>query len=1153
MNNSFISNIDYMSLSAMSLTSVIVKQDADRDFRISFEPSYSGFEDFIFFGSAEVITRHAIDKILETYPINVTGTTASSEYIEIGLKYRFSYSSFERKILEGFSNSVTGTYEGMPFTLKTIPRDISNNNLTDINDINYVDSLILESQLYDDHNSNRLKGFVPFNLIENDEFGNMSNLLDMFGHSFDEIILYTSQFSNLTNVINNYDNETKPRPYDSQNLLRLFGLKQFTSFIFSNLINFLVQTDTRFSQKAIQIEIWDRLLSNLIYIYKTKGTIECIRAFLNALGIDQSIIDIDEYVNFETPSYVKTNKTLRYYEVIFDESDSGNISSSASSFNLTSNEWSMIYMFDLKGKIQTQELFGRGDQYGASIINTSVSSDYNELIESGYVSFTANTIAGSFVLTSNTASDIFINYPKTLIINKSSTGYDLEYSYVDLNMNLHILSASNSVTSSLTSSNSVFYLGRNGLNNDNNFVGSAINFKAFPLSLNSDQKRKYHYSVESINVDTGVVDTFSLSGIPNDKVINWNLNDFLSDAYRVNNFSSITSDSARIITDSSTGFMVGSSTGYANFTNGVKYVSRYITYPTQKYVSGIVPYSDKINTGKVKYKNTNLISFSINPAKYINNSFEYILGPIDFFDYFTSDDLNSNNTVYQGLENLKNKFFSTNISIKKYDSLISDIEDVAVGLFKTFYQFLPAKSKLYYSAVLIENPIYHRNKHIIRNLDFDSNIDYVQRESIDVDIEDKIYSQISDDVYPISIESFKFDSTSGDVVSYEIEPNNIPTLTGEHIYDDENVEIEHGFITAGDSIDDISRSLLYNPFLNDSVGEDENAVEILSSDSTLSISGYDTIYLSDSLTGETDIYINYIDQSGDILMGNFFSIIQNFETHINRFNIIDEISSITASNKSQRFSFSNYDPKKIKFRFSGDFNESVSSRDKIDIVKNKLIIDNREYDFNIKIKWYPDVAIISDSYIIDDAFSHITYPSVHWNLSTEMPTITSAYSDYGSSITSSYFTTSADYVAGSGINIFLQNYSRDKEAEIVMKYTITGQTNLFYVMSESVTSSMSNRNRVISAGYIDEENVVFYKNSNDHKRIILEPMQSIRLSLLLRTNNPASITASTTGEFRFDTNEPLDENRNKKFLLKFYANVGTISESEKEVQNPNIS
>lgn len=1140
MSNRFITNTDFASISSMSLTSVIVKSDTDKDFRINFEPSYSGFENFVFFGSAEAITNNAINKIIDTYPINTTGATASEFLFEQSQKYVNIYSPFERKVLEGFTTSITGTYNGEPISIINLRRN-SDGSLYNINDVNYIESMLEDSKLYDHHNKNILQGFVPYQLVEYDENDVLANTMNMFGNVMDEVLQYTSQFGNLFNVTNNYSEYDKPRAYDSFNLLTLFGFKVHTNFLFSTLINYLVKTSTRFSEKAIQTQIWDRVLANLIYIYKTKGTFECFKAFLQSIGLNVDLIDINEYVYYDRPAYIKTTKVINYFELLFDDSASGNISSSSSALNLSGLEWSIVFKFDLKGKIQSQNLFGNGI-YGLSVINTSTTSDYGEVNVMGHFSFTGVTSSGTIFGTNTADSPItYSKFPKTVIVSKSDKNLQIEVSHID-NANNIITQYSNIFTSVfafvLPVTSSPFYLGRGGNDNYNSFVGSAINFKVFNRELSIDEKNKHHRQIEMINLADNTVSSSSV-------ILNWELNEPLYDKYRQNNFDSITSTDARIILDSASGFATGTVTGTANFLNGSRYVLQQIVIPTEKYVSGLVIDGDKVNIEKPLYRNTNWVSITTSPVKSLNNAFEYVLGPIDFYDYFLSIDLTSNSNKYKGLENLRKLFYSTGVTVRGYEALISDVEDYAVGLFKSFYQFLPATARLLYMGLLIESPIYDRNKHIIRNAEFDTITHKDQSEEITHSLEEYLVKPLTSNTISVTsiVSNLITAGATGNINVMAVSGFAVSSLTGTYDYGDTIADFDYNNTISEIESNDIIMDYIKNSkneFSSFDAGDDiVSPIDVSVADNfDIILEGHQIIYLSRSLTGQTSLVIKYLDDYGDNIIGTKFKITQNITENKSKLSVIDLDSGVTSNNKSQNFSMLDYNGSNLIFRFINTI--GAPSTSEYEIIKNYLIVKDRVKEFDIKIKWIPDIGIVYTPFNILDTVSVVSYPIIRWNLTTDIGSITATYSDLGG-LSSSQFTTSADFVAGSGVNILFNNYSTDKDGEISIKFTVSGQQDLFVLDKGDIADEFQQVGSELPLGGLGYESLIYSKNALDIKKFRLPANKTAKLTLRLTTTSVSAITAYTSGDVRFFTNQPLDNIRNKIFRIRFIAIPSSIS------------
>jgi len=1018
MNNRFLSNINYQSLSASSLTSVLVKAELDKEFKLPYEFSLTGFSDFVFFGSAYKVVSLAFAKILTTYPVSITSDELSASAYENAMKYYYSYTTFERKLLDGFPETVTGTYNSNTFEIPNIERtNIS--ELVNIQDQLYIDNILVEASEYDEQNRNLLQNFVPNQFIEDDSDDVMKDTLSVWGTILDELFLYIEQFPNLFNI--SYDEYDTYRDSDAVQLGNLFGFKLYNSFFFKEVIEFLYNTNISYSDKAIQIEVWKRILNNLIYIYKTKGTYESIKAFLNCIGVGDNLVNFNEYVYYDTPTLIDVKKERKYYELQFDSSSSSLISSSATTFNLTANEWSLIVNLNLQNKHKTQNLLSRPGQYSVSFIDTSVLDDYGEPIYSGYVQFDGVLSGGdTFTLTSSTG-DIFNYKNQTLIISKTLTSYDIALN--SYNYNGELLSLTGVVTGalfdealfdldlfdmpSITSINdNVFYLGDDPSSTTAKFEGSILNLRAFDTIIPETQKSNYSRNRQMLNLVEGEFNENVL--------VNWEFNE------PVYNYDNL--ETSKIIIDTLSGSSTGSSSGLSHFPDGIHYRQKVEEYFVQRYVSGLYPRYNKINIGdEPEYKNTTYVSMDISLSKILNEKFEYLLGPVDIFDYFTNSDLSIEGNKYSGLKELKDKFYSR-IEVLSFNQLLKSLEEYAVGLFKSLYWFLPANSSILYNGILIESPIFDRNKHIVRNLDLTTKQN-TQKEITGIDITSSFIEMKEDEIEQISTEGGVYSLIDG--LIDDLDTENIIKNSSENIQQQEAIvdvdllseitynDVKSTNIFSTTSID-YNIDYLRNKNNNFSTFKIDNQIicpietEIEDEYGQIFITGNTNIYLDDALTsGETSLKFYYLDILNDNIIGTKFNILQNVDSKFPVFEVVDLDNSISSQNKNQSFYLVDYNGADIKFKF-------IPIYSKIEKIKNVLIInENVKQEFTINIIWLPETKVIYNRVEFLDEPSVYRGPIISWNVSLDNSFITmvdSVYkpmAHYGSSLSSSHFTTSA--------------------------------------------------------------------------------------------------------------------------------------------------
>jgi hypothetical protein len=166
---------------------------------------------------------------------------------------------------------------------------------------------IYSASLYDTNNPNRLVNLLPLHVTEDNRNKQFFDLIDMVGHQFDELWLYTKDISNITDrqhkltdgfskdLVFNLVNSLGWNIQDGKDLLDLsragFGQKlsgDTYSLYTSGSIDSPPEGD-------ISKEITKRIISSMPYLLKSKGTLGSLRGLLNCYGIPSSILRVREY------------------------------------------------------------------------------------------------------------------------------------------------------------------------------------------------------------------------------------------------------------------------------------------------------------------------------------------------------------------------------------------------------------------------------------------------------------------------------------------------------------------------------------------------------------------------------------------------------------------------------------------------------------------------------------------------------------------------------------------------------------------------------------------------------------------------------------------------------------------------------------------
>jgi len=186
---------------------------------------------------------------------------------------------------------------------------------------NWYSSSLASASLYDEQNINSLWNNLPDYIHENDPENILIKFMSMFGEQFDT----------LKNYIDNYLN-IHSKSYDTYgsvpfNLINVIGENFGWNFVnvnsLKNLLDYYIGENRQFTYEDLTNAIWKNVLNNLIYIYKTKGTENSVRALLNCFGIPPEIISVDE---FGGTLQSQTNPTVDFLNSNGINSTVGNIS-----------------------------------------------------------------------------------------------------------------------------------------------------------------------------------------------------------------------------------------------------------------------------------------------------------------------------------------------------------------------------------------------------------------------------------------------------------------------------------------------------------------------------------------------------------------------------------------------------------------------------------------------------------------------------------------------------------------------------------------------------------------------------------------------------------------------------------------------------------
>jgi len=251
------------------------------------------------------------------------------------------------------------------------------------------------ASFYDNENNNSLVRSIPEHIRLDGNNSEYELFVNMIGHHYD--ILYT-HIENLTRV---YKPEEHPKLGQSKDTLyqvaQSLGWKLENGNQASQLWQYKLgvhsgsgeyaQTGSMFSKpdEEITTEVWRRIVNNLPFLLKTKGTSRSIKALMNTYGIPQTLLSIREYggpkVDEDTPTLIEDrfSYALQFKSGSINGTKSPYIKHGVKTYTTDIGDWGFVRPFLNSGDDippQTRELRFRPSLKESMLLLTQT-FDYN--------------------------------------------------------------------------------------------------------------------------------------------------------------------------------------------------------------------------------------------------------------------------------------------------------------------------------------------------------------------------------------------------------------------------------------------------------------------------------------------------------------------------------------------------------------------------------------------------------------------------------------------------------------------------------------------------------------------------------------------------------------------------------------------------------
>ena len=282
---------------------------------------YTDFKNFVFYSSAKErlesftgkleLIEHYTSQSLIINSSSASGSIYSINNVLLNEKRKngilSSFDSFEKWMYYQntssiFTHDITGSISPYPKYLSGSSYHLHNLNSPIVQSWYYSASVVAED--YDSNNENRLSWAVPGHIYNDENNSEYLLFLDMVGHHFDILYSYVSAITSI------HQRDEHPNRGIPNQLLyeyaKSFGWKLQNSKQLSELWLYKLGVNSSGSysdvgelfslpHENINHQIWRRIVNNLPFLLKTKGTERGARALISIYGVPNTLISIKEF------------------------------------------------------------------------------------------------------------------------------------------------------------------------------------------------------------------------------------------------------------------------------------------------------------------------------------------------------------------------------------------------------------------------------------------------------------------------------------------------------------------------------------------------------------------------------------------------------------------------------------------------------------------------------------------------------------------------------------------------------------------------------------------------------------------------------------------------------------------------------------------
>ena len=295
----------YVSSSEFSLENLNIQYESGSTYAWSNFVKYSSAEERVknFLYKVELIEFYDtkinfVSSSLSYTSGSVTSSLELQKHVESKNKVKAGFDGFEKYLYTTSGSDGTLTYPGAGGT--------SVSQSTDSSVTDWYGGIIADAQQYDYNNKNILVNNIPAHITNDAENAEFILFLNMMGQHFDTLWSYTKGIAQSKKLEHKYEdgigNDLIYHMLESLGWNADMGVQSQYLWEYAFGKNEDGSQSSSMSGKSRQQQIWRRILNNLPYLLKHKGTKRALNAAMACYGVPSSLLTIMEYGGPQDPS-----------------------------------------------------------------------------------------------------------------------------------------------------------------------------------------------------------------------------------------------------------------------------------------------------------------------------------------------------------------------------------------------------------------------------------------------------------------------------------------------------------------------------------------------------------------------------------------------------------------------------------------------------------------------------------------------------------------------------------------------------------------------------------------------------------------------------------------------------------------------------------